>query len=485
MVFGISSRVLTLITTLVLTRFIAPHEYGAVLTASISVITAGVLTSFAFGQYLIARKAAPDVAFQAAELHVALGAISMAVLFLVRVPLGDLLDTPEMVPFIAWYAVAHLIDRARYVPERLLLRDLRFPVIARINGAGELVFAGVALALAWRLGPYAIVVAVLVRAIVTAHLFFAAAPREQWLVFAPLRFEVVRGLFGYGLPIMIGAVSDRAATRWDNLIISKQFGPGVMAQYNLAYSLAEMPISHVADQIGEVLMPSFARLDDRQRRTGVIRAAALMALVICPLGIGLGAVAQPLVKVFFDERWHGMAPMLTILSIMTVFRPMTWVPVAYLQAVQQTRLVMLFSFSRAVIVLPLVAAFGYMGGPEMACVGGCIGYALHSLGTIVISVRVTGLPVVRYLLSVLRPLGACVPMFVAVIALESALEGVAIPAIVLLGVLIVVGALVYALSALVMARSTALELFTLGMGVIRPRKSAEPAVSATTSVNRW
>ena len=195
MVFGIGSRVMTLITTLILTRFIAPHDYGAVLTASITVATAGVLTSFAFGQYLIARKAPPDVAFQAAEAHVLVGVLAMTVVYLIRAPLSNFLDTPEMVPFVAWYAVAHLIDRTRYVPERLLLRNLQFRAMARINGIGELVFAGVALGLAWRLGPYAIVVAVIVRALVTAQLFLVTAPRHEWLVYSPLRFDVVRALY--------------------------------------------------------------------------------------------------------------------------------------------------------------------------------------------------------------------------------------------------------------------------------------------------
>ena len=178
-----------------------------------------------------------------------------------------------------------------------------------------------------------------------------------------------------------------------------------------------------------------------------------------------------------------MAPMLTILSIMTVFRPMTWVPMAYLQSIQQTTLVMACSVSRAAIVLPLVAAFGYAGGPEMACVGGCIGYALHSLGTIIVSGHVTGLPISSYLIGVLRPLVACVPMFIAVTAVDSVLETIAIPEIAQLAVLIVVGAAVYAACALVMVRSTTLELFTLGMGVLRPR--AEPRVSPEASVNQW
>ena len=84
MLLGVSSRMLQLVGTLILTRFIAPDEYGAVLTASIAVMTAGVLTSFAFGQHLIAKKASPEIAFQAMVVHVALGVVAMAVVFAVR-----------------------------------------------------------------------------------------------------------------------------------------------------------------------------------------------------------------------------------------------------------------------------------------------------------------------------------------------------------------------------------------------------------------
>jgi PST family polysaccharide transporter len=467
MVFGVGSRVLTLVSTLILTRFIAPDDYGAVLAASISTATFAVVTSFAFGQYLIARKAPPDVAFQAAQIHVALGVIAMTALVLFRHPIGRLLDTPEMTRFVAWYAVAHLLDRARYVPERLLMRDLRFRSIAMINGTGEVVFAVVALAMAPRWGAHAIVVAVEVRAVLTAVMFFAAAPRAQWLVPSWIRADAVRGLFGYGLPIMIGAVADRAATRWDNLIISRMFGPGVMGRYNLSYSLAEMPVSHVAEHIGEVLMPSFSRMEDAQRRSAVVRAAALMALVVTPLGVGLGAVAPTLVATLFNEKWAGMEPMLVILCVMTVSRPMTWSAVAYLQAVQQTRVIMWASFARAALVLPLVASFGYAGGPEWACVGGGIGYGLHAVGTIVATGRVTGLPIGSYLVGVARPILPCLPMFAAVTGAAAGFEQLGVPGVASLAAQIVVGAVVYVAAALVLVRGTSLELVRLARGALR------------------
>jgi PST family polysaccharide transporter len=474
MIFGISSRALTLVATLILTHFVAPADYGAVMSASITVLTAGALSSFAFGQYLIARRPPPSAAFQAAEIHFVLGLIAMAAVYALRHVLGDLIDTPQMAPFVAWYAIAHVIERTRYVPERLLMRDLQFQAVARINATGELVFVVSALALASTLGPYAIALGAVVRAGLVAVLYVRAMPAREWLVYSPLQPEVVRALFSYALPITLGAVADRAAMRWDNLIVSKLFGPAVMAQYGLAYSLAEMPISNVAGHIGDVLMPSFARIDDRQRRDAVIRAAALMALIVWPLGVGLAAVAPTLVEALFDPRWHQMAPMLAILAVMTVFLPMVWPPVAYLQAVQHTKTVMAISCTRALVVLPLVAGFGYAGGVEWACAGAAIGYALHCTAAIAATGWLTGLPIRSLLLASARPGLACLPMYAGVTALASALDGAGAHAVLSLCAQIVVGGLVYVGCALMLMRSSTLEFARLTRDLLRRRGATRP-----------
>lgn len=468
MLLGVSSRMLQLVGTLILTRFIAPDEYGAVLTASIAVMTAGVLTSFAFGQHLIAKKATPDVAFQAMVVHVALGVVAMAFVFAIRYPLGDALDAPDMGNYIYAYAIAHLLDRARYVPERLIMRALRFRTIAAINASGELAFTAASLIMAQRWGANAIIFGVLVRAVLTCTLFFRLAPREEYFVRAKLKAADIRDLFSYGLPIMIAAVADRAATRWDNLIMSKLFGTGVMGRYNLAYSLAEMPVNNIAEQIGEVLMPSFSRMEEEQRRRAVVRAPMLMGVIVSPLGVGLGAVSNTVVATFFNAKWQGMGPMLMILSTMTVFRPMTWSAIAYCQAVQQTRIVMFSSFLRAIVVLALVALCGYLGGPLWACIGAGIGYAAHSIITIIAAGRIVRFPVGEYLVGVARPLLPCIPLFVAVWATEQALRG-SMPLPVLLGVQVLVGAVVYIISAFILVRPAVNEIIRLGREAIGRR----------------
>jgi PST family polysaccharide transporter len=471
MLLGVSSRVLQLVGTLILTRFIAPEAYGAVLGASIAVTSGAVLTSFAFGQYLIAKRAPPEVASQAMVVHIGVGLVAMAVVYALRDAIGDLIDAPELGQYVLGYAIAHMLDRSRYVPERLLMRALRFRTIAAINGSGEIVFTACALATARMWGPDAILFGVLVRSVWTCALFFRAAPRAEWMVRARLRAADVRDLFAYGLPIMISSISDRAASRWDNFIMSRLFDPGVMGRYNLSYSLAEMPVNNIAEQIGEVLMPSFSKMEDEARRRAMVRAAALMSLVVSPLGVGLGAVATTLVATFFDARWGStMGPMLAILSTITVFRPMSWSAIAYLQAVQQTRLIMYSSFLRAITVLALVAGCGYAGGPNWACVGAGIGYASNTVLTILAAGRVAHFSAGAYLIGVARPLLACAPMFVGVLGLARALSAAGVPLPISLAAQVAAGAVVYVLFAFVFARRDVGELVRLGREAIRRRR---------------
>ncbi len=470
MLFGVGSRVVQLVGTLILTRFIAPDAYGAVLVASITVLTAATFTSFAFGQYLIAHKSPAEVSFQAMVLHVALGIVAMVVVVALRHPLSDWLGSPDMAQFLPGFALAHVVERVRYVPERLLMRALRFRDIAMINGTSDVLFTATALALVSAFGAFAILYATVLRSVFATVLFLYVSPSSQWLRVSPLRWPVARSLFGYGLPIMITALADRAATRWDSLLMSKLFGPDVMARYNLSYSLAEMPITNVAEHIGDVLMPAYSLMEESKRHSAVVRAAALISLVISPLGVGLGAIATVLVPALFNAQWAPMAPMLMILSIMTVFRPMTWPAVAYLQASSMTRVIMILAILRGIIVLALVGAMGWLGGPLWACVGACIGYVLHTIVTVVAAGRATGMPIVAYLVGVGRPLLACALMFVVVFVVGREAQALLLAPLVAIALQIAIGGVTYMASSFLFAAPTAREFVRLARETISRRQ---------------
>src|SRR5215468_11271948 len=147
MAWGVSTRVVTLVGQLVLARYLLPDDYGAASNAAIVALTANAFTAFSFGQYLIAKRASAEVAFQAWVIHLGLGVVALAVVYPLRDPIGVWLGTPTMGEYLLGYALSYLIiDRVRYIAERLLMRSLRFRALATINGLGELAYMAASLA---------------------------------------------------------------------------------------------------------------------------------------------------------------------------------------------------------------------------------------------------------------------------------------------------------------------------------------------------
>src|SRR6185369_12581373 len=90
-----------------------------------------------------------------------------------------------------------------------------------------------------------------------------------------------------------------------------------------AYNLANIPSETLGETAADVLLPSFAQLPVRQRRDAFLEAISLLGLIIFPLALGLGAVARPLVATLFNAKWQLVGPLLTILSVMSVFFPIS------------------------------------------------------------------------------------------------------------------------------------------------------------------
>ena len=132
----------------------------------------------------------------------------------------------------------------------------------------------------------------------------------------------MRDILSFGLPMGAALWLTFAARSADNLVVSAMFGASVVAVYNLAYNLADIPASQVGEQVGDVLVPSFVHLAADRQKAGVVRATGLLSLIVFPLAVGLGVVGPSLATTLLPATWVSLGPMLTVLSILSVVRPM-------------------------------------------------------------------------------------------------------------------------------------------------------------------
>jgi PST family polysaccharide transporter len=469
---GLGARVLGMIVTLLLTYFLDPGALGEVSGASILVLSASQLGTLGVGQYIIAHKgrAGRDVTWHATMIHQLLGVVTIGTLLGVERQAAVFLHSPNLQRLVPGFVVSVLIDRITFIPERVLARDMRFRVLSLSRTAGEIAYSACALALAAQgLGAMSIVIANVARSLLRACVAVRLVEPREWLTPCPLSPRIVRDMFAFGWPLCVGSVAELATRRWDNLAVERLFGPSVMGEYNQAYNLAEIPGTQIGEQMGDVLLPTLASLNLDDKKRALVRSLALMSLIVFPLSIGLGAIAPTLVSTLLRPQWQGVAPMLAILSGMSIVRPFGWTISAYLQVRQQTRTILWLDVSKVVTLIGLIAALGIMG-PLWACSGVGLAYGLNAIASMWVVRRLDGVPISAFLVQCGRPLAACVPLCAAVIATRS---GIAAAALVpkWLGLLaeIAAGAAAYVVCARLIARDVSDDFLQLVRQAL-PRK---------------
>jgi PST family polysaccharide transporter len=471
MITGLGARGLGMVGTLILTRFISPNDYGEVSAASICVMTASMFTNLNFGQYVIAVKATAEECFTAWTIHVLLGVLGLGAVVLLGNRLGGVFDAPTMGRFVPGLALAAMLDRTAYLAERTLVRDLEFRRVSTVRALGEVLFTSTAVGLAPRWSGMAIVIASLARSSLTCTLYIVSSNRREWLTPVRLRWDATVRLLRYSIPISIGTLADFASARWDNLLVSRFYGPGVMAEYNLAYNLADTPNLQVAEAMGDVFLPAFARLDRDKQKEGLYRASALMALTVFPLAVGLGVVAPTLVSVLFDRKWQQIAPMLSVLAVLSIARPLSWTVVSFVQAQRKPRALMMMGLSKLSALVLLLCTIGRIS-PLWACAAAAMAFGIYSCGNLYVASR-QGVQVSKLLLGASGPLAACAVMAGAVLLARSGFQQLpSAGRFTRLGGEVLIGALVYVAAAFVLARRSVDELLGLLRRTVERKRAA-------------
>ncbi|MEZ4402817.1 MAG: oligosaccharide flippase family protein [Kofleriaceae bacterium] len=456
---SVGARIVGLIGTLYMTRLLAPEVVGEVSAAMVLAQSANWLSNWGFNHYMIVRgPESPSATYHAAMTNWAFAVVGLSIAAASGPALAPWFQAPELPSYLPGLVLAVFIRRFGAVPDKILARELRFRELAIANGAGELAFTATALTLAGttHLGGHAIVVGNIVQSIITTGLIIRATgfgwfQRSRW------EWDRFRAIMRFGIPVGVAQVFNFASRYWDNLAFSHFFGTGVTGLYNMAYNLADIPAVQVGEQMTGVLLPAMSSLSPEQRKAAVVRSTGLMALAVFPLAVGLGAVSDSLIAAILSPEWQGVAPLLTILSVLSVVRPMAWAVNSYLASYGRNRTMMILEAAKVVLLFACIFAFAHLG-PHWAAGSVGIAFGFQSLLTIGLVIKLDGIPAGPMLAAFVRPLLACAAMGGAVLGARVGLTalGLTHPRL-LTPIEIVVGVLAYVPATFVFARPMALD----------------------------
>lgn len=445
---------------IVIANLLMPEEFGLVALAMAFVMLAQLFVDQGMGDALVQRQQVSrehlDTAFWAAML---LGTLLFLVGLVVAVPIGQLLNEPELTPLLQALSFSFVLTGAAAVPMALLRRELRFRSLAlrtlfSIAGGGV---AGITLAV-MGYGAWALVGQQLVAAGLSVVALWRASSFRPSRRFSAQHF---RELLGFGANV-VGSDLMLYVTRYtDNLLIGVFRSTQELGVYAVGYRILDSANSILVGIARKITFPALSRLqhDPERAKRAYFRVTRLSATAILPAYIGLSLVSPELIPLIFGGQWLESGPVAAVLFLVGPAYTFQGFGTALLMAVGRPDVVLRFrliNMVTTVIGFLLAVPFGIVA---MAASFVIRGYLMVPV-QLYLQRRYAGISSGEYLRRLAVPSLATVLMAGVVLGVRLALSD-QLGVVELLLAQILAGSLTYLVALLILGRSLLSELLSV------------------------
>ncbi|HKQ25250.1 MAG TPA: MOP flippase family protein [Burkholderiales bacterium] len=456
-------RGLSLLSTIILARLLAPADFGLVAMAAVAIGFIELFKDLGTATAVIQRKD-PSQGLLASVfwLNVGFGLAAAMVLYLLAPLLGAFYREPQVIPIMRMLSLSFLLSGLSILQSSLLERDLEFDKLARIE-IGAALFAtlvGIAAALLGY-GAWSIVCQMLAGNFAATLLFWIAS---RWHPSWEFDWAEVRSVMGFSLNLTGASIFIYFARNADKFLIGRFLGSQDLGYYDLAYRLMQLPLQGISAVISRVMFPLYSRMQDDTGQFGrtYLKVASAIALVSFPLMLGLTALAEPFVLTMFGAAWTPVIPLLLILAPLGALQSVTTTVGTIYTAKGRTDLALWWTIGAG-----LLFVLSFVLGLPWGILGVTVSYAsmflLLTYPTFAIPFRLIGLEV-RDLVGVLWRPAACSLVMYAVVAGTALVSPPGVPHWLTLALLVPLGAVVYCAGSWAINRALLLEVTSILKG---------------------
>lgn len=207
--------------------------------------------------------------------------------------------------------------------EGKLRREMRFGAISAINLTSSMFTAVLQLLLAmYGAGYWALVIGLVTKEFVTAVLMVRVARLPERL--CPSKSVLLDAVM-FCVPAAVSTALWVFYSTVDDIFVGRAFGTHVLGFYSMAYFLMEMPNSKISAIVLPVIQPYFARIksDTVRLRKAYFSTVETICLVVFPITIGIGLVAEEAIPLLLGEHWGELIPPLIVMIYVGLFRALS------------------------------------------------------------------------------------------------------------------------------------------------------------------
>ena len=315
------TRALGLLSTLVLVRLLAPADFGLIALASSFSVSIEAFSWIGIEEGVIRHKdptpALMDTAF---TLSVLRGAVVFGIVAAVSVPAARFFGDPRLAAVLVALGATVLIENLINVGTIEFRRDFEFRREFQLYLLPRVLSIVVAIVAAFVLHTYwALIAGIISNQVFRVMFSYTMHPYRP-----RFRLTAWRQIAGYSVWNSVIAGAGALRDRVDTMMVGRAMSSASVGFYALGYEIAGLPVTELISPLTRAAFAGFAAAWREEEDAGQtwLRLVSTMALLTFPAGVGMSAVAYPLIMLAFGPGWEPAIPVMQVLGIplcLTVF----------------------------------------------------------------------------------------------------------------------------------------------------------------------
>ena len=362
--FRIVEKLISVVSTIILARLLAPHDFGIIAIAMMVIALLDLLRAFGVDAAIIQKQDADSDDYNTAwtikiitSAVVALGIFLTADLasqFFREADITAVLQIMALGVFISGFENIGVVEFRKQLN---FGKDFHYMIGKKIFSFIATIGLAVALQNYWALA----IGKVLTNLFSLGLSFYVHSYRPRLSL---VRF---RDMTSFSLWMFANALVGFISNQAPQIVIGRISGSSALGTYSVAGDLASTISNSIAMPVHRAAFPGFSKLNNDYARLkqSFLTTIEALSLVLIPSAVGLLSVAPLLVPVALGDKWLDAVPLIEILAIASLLRSLNNVGSLYI-ALGKPDIVFRIALCRISILLPLMIAGTYRFGAEGA-----------------------------------------------------------------------------------------------------------------------
>lgn len=413
-------QLLNLVRLIILARILAPHDFGLMGIALLTMATLETFSQTGFQQALIQKKEDIESYLDSAWTVLILrGFVVFIILYFVAPYAAIFFKTPPATLIIRVIGLAILFQSFTNIGVIYFQKELEFnkQFVYQLSGTLADFIVAVSAALILK-SVWALVFGLLAGNLTRCIISYVVNPYRPKL---RLDFLKAKELFGFGKWVFGSSILIFLITQGDDIFVGKLLGVTALGFYQMAYLISNIPATEISHVISKVTFPAYSKIQDDllKLKEAYLKVLQLTTFLSFPIAGLIFVLAPDFTRLFLGEKWMPMVSAMQVLVFAGLIRSIMATTGPIFHAVGKPRIdtkwQMIRLFVMAALIYPLTIKWGILGASIVVV----LSIFVSNIGFCFKAIKITKCGVKNFVSTMIFPLVGTVIAILFILGLKT------------------------------------------------------------------